>query len=78
MAEALRIAEAIAERGINSVVFDSAPRSGSAASHRPSAARRIAEAMGGAYYPVRAISGQEIAMRVTDSTQAGAAQTAGR
>jgi len=69
MREALEIASEIRERGIASVVLDSAPREqGSPFSTRPTAARRIAEAMAGAYFPARSISSESILEKVAKTT----------
>ena len=69
MREALEIARGIKERGIASIVLDSAPRQeGSPFSARPTAARRIAEAMSGAYFPARNISGESILEKVAKTT----------
>jgi Mg-chelatase subunit ChlD len=58
MSEALEIAREIRERGISSVILDSAPHS--MIPGKPSAAYRIADAIGGAYYPAYNISGESI------------------
>jgi magnesium chelatase subunit D len=69
MREALAIAREIKERGIASIVLDSAPREdGSPFSSRPTAARRIADAMSGAYFPARNISSESILEKVAETT----------
>jgi len=70
MREALCIAGEIRERGIQSVVIDSAPIriNGDDVPGKATAARRIAEAMGGAYFPVRNLTGDAIIERVNQST----------
>jgi magnesium chelatase subunit D len=65
LSEALEIGRQIRERGIYSVILDSAPHSTIAG--RPSQARKLAEAMGGAYYPAYNISGEAIIDRVDRS-----------
>lgn len=63
--ESLEIAREIKERGILSVVLDSAPRSSSSPlGNRPTAAKRIAAAMDGSYYPARDISSKSILEKV--------------
>lgn len=63
--EALEIGRQIRERGISSVILDSAPHSTIAG--RPSQAWRLAEALGGSYYPAYNISGDAILDRVDRS-----------
>jgi magnesium chelatase subunit D len=75
MREAIEIAREIGRKGIQSVVLDSAPRQeGSPLAGRPTAAKRIAEALDGAYYPGRNISSETILDKVAlaPSTRAGA------
>ena len=68
MREALDVAAQIRDRGIKSIVLDSAPRhDGAPLASRPTAARRIAEAMGGTYFPARNISGESILDKVSRS-----------
>ncbi len=65
IAEAVAIARDIRERGITSVVLDSAPRTeGSPFSSMPTAAKRIADALGGAYFPARNVSSGSIVEKV--------------
>ena len=69
MREALDIAREIKDRGIRSVVLDSAPHAdGSPLAAKPTAARRIASAMSGAYFPARNISSESIIEKVTRTT----------
>ena len=72
MSEALQIAGEIREKGIGSVVLDSAParRAAQGVGQRPAAARRIAEAMGSSYFPLRNINGDTILGKVAQSTGA--------
>ncbi len=65
MAEALDIAREIRERGISSVTLDSAPTT--MIPGKPSSAWRLAEAMGGAYYPAFNLSGESILDKVDRS-----------
>ncbi len=65
MGEALEVAREIRERGISSVILDSAPQS--VIPGKPSSARRLAEALGGSYYPARHLSGDTILERVDRS-----------
>jgi magnesium chelatase subunit D len=68
MREALDVAAQIRDRGIKAIVLDSAPRhDGAPLASRPTAARRIAEAMGGTYFPARNISGESILDKVSRS-----------
>jgi len=68
MCEALDVAAQIRDRGIKAIVLDSAPRhDGAPLASRPTAARRIAEAMGGTYFPARNISGESILDKVSRS-----------
>ena len=62
MSEALGIAKKIRERGIQSIVIDSAPvrKDGSSLFGRPTAARRISEAMGASYHSVRNLTCEAI------------------
>lgn len=63
--EALEVAQQIKERGVKSLVLDSAPRhDGSPLASRPTAARKIAEALDGTYFPARNISGESILDKV--------------
>lgn len=65
IAEAVAIARDIRDRGITSVVLDSAPRTeGSPFSSMPTAAKRIADALGGAYFPARNVSPGSIVEKV--------------
>jgi Mg-chelatase subunit ChlD len=65
MREALEIARGISTKGIDSIVLDSAPRGeGSPLAGRPTAARRISEALEASYYPVRNLSSETILDRV--------------
>lgn len=69
MREAIDIAREIRDRGIRSIVLDSAPRpEGSPLSSRPTSARRIADALAGAYFPARNISGEAILEKVVKTT----------
>lgn len=70
MSEALVIARKIKERGIKSVVIDSAPvrRDGNSLFGRPTAARRISEAMGASYHSVRDLTCEAILETVNRST----------
>jgi magnesium chelatase subunit D len=65
MSEALEVGRQIRERGISSVILDSAPHSTIAG--RPSQAWKLAEAMGGAYFPAYNMSGEAIIDRVDRS-----------
>lgn len=71
MREALDIAGQIRDRGIMSIVLDSAPRQEASplaarpTAARPTAARRISEALGGAYFPARSISSGSIVEQVS-------------
>ena len=74
--EALELAGQIKERGINSLVLDCAPRyDGSTLGSRPTAARKIAEALGGAYFPARNISSEAILDKVRLSGTESAEET---
>jgi Mg-chelatase subunit ChlD len=67
--EAVEIAREIRDRGIRSIVLDSAPRpEGSPLAQRPTAAKRIAEALAGAYFPARNISSEAIVEKVVKTT----------
>lgn len=70
MSEALVIARKIKERGIQSVIIDSAPvrRDGNSLFGRPTAARRISEAMGASYHSVRNLTCETILETVNRST----------
>lgn len=74
MREALDVAGQIRDRGIKSIVLDSAPRhDGSPLAGRPTAAKRISEALGGAYFPARSISSGSIVEKVSRTrVEAGA------
>lgn len=65
MSEALGIAREIRERGTSSVILDSAPYT--MIPGKPSSAWRLAEAMGGAYYPAFNLSGESILDKVDRS-----------
>lgn len=65
MSEALEIAREIRERGTSSVILDSAPYT--MIPGKPSSAWRLAEAMGGAYYPAFNLSGSSILDKVDRS-----------
>lgn len=65
ISEALEIGREIKEKGISSVVLDSAPLA--SLQGRLSPARRLADAMGGTYYPAYNISGAAIRDSVDDS-----------
>lgn len=65
MGEALDIARGIRERGISSVILDSAPTT--MIPGKPSSAWRLAEAMGGAYFPAFNLSGESILDKVDRS-----------
>lgn len=69
LGEALDVSRQICERGIKSLVLDSAPRLNRKLgfSSRLTAARRIADAMGSRYFPLADISGEVILRRVHDS-----------
>ena len=69
LAEALQIAGEICERGIHSVVLDSstARRTPTGVARRATAARKIADAMGGTYFPLRNVSGDAILRKVVRS-----------
>ncbi|MBU4385440.1 MAG: VWA domain-containing protein [Actinobacteria bacterium] len=69
MSEALHIAGDIRDRGIHSVVLDSAPtrRAVHGESRKP-AARRIADAMGSSYFPLRNMNGEVIVSKLAQST----------
>ncbi|MHB8893821.1 MAG: VWA domain-containing protein [Candidatus Geothermincolia bacterium] len=76
--EAVDIAREIRDRGIRSIVLDSAPRpQGSPLGDRPTAARRIADALAGAYFPARNISGEAIVEKVVRATSREPAATPG-
>jgi len=62
MSEALDMAKKIMERGIQSIVIDSAPvrKDGNSLFGRPTAARRISEAMGASYHSVRNLTCEAI------------------
>lgn len=63
MGEALVVARGIRDRGISSVILDSAPHS--VIPGRPSGARRLAEALGGSYYPAeQQLNGEAILEKV--------------
>ncbi|MBN1288759.1 MAG: VWA domain-containing protein [Actinobacteria bacterium] len=68
--EALKLADKIKDKGIRSIVLDSAPSLGqnNGTRNRVSTARRIALQMGGRYYPVQNFSGKLILDRVVEST----------
>ncbi|PKQ28450.1 MAG: hypothetical protein CVT63_02580, partial [Candidatus Anoxymicrobium japonicum] len=52
-----------------SIVLDSAPRQdGSPIGSRPTAARRIADALAGTYFPARNLSGEYIREKVVQAT----------
>ncbi len=68
MKEALAIAREIKLGGIRSIVLDSAPGA-AGPGDRPSPARKIADAMGGAYFPARNLSGEAILERVNKGAQ---------
>ncbi len=83
--EAVEVAREIRDRGIKSIVLDSAPRlEGSPLASRPTAARRIADALAAAYFPARNISGEAIAETVVkaasreDTSSAPGPAAAGR
>jgi magnesium chelatase subunit D len=65
MKEALEIGRDIRERGIYSVILDSAPNS--SLTGRPSPAWRLADAMGGSYFPAYNMSGAAILDKVDRS-----------
>jgi Mg-chelatase subunit ChlD len=62
MSEALDMAKKIMERGIQSIVIDSAPvrKDGNSLFGRPTAAWRISEAMGASYHSVRNLTCEAI------------------
>ncbi|MBN2169080.1 MAG: VWA domain-containing protein [Actinobacteria bacterium] len=68
--EALKLADKIKDKGIRSIVLDSAPSLGqnNGARNRISTARKIALQMGGRYYPVQNFSGRLILDKVVEST----------
>jgi magnesium chelatase subunit D len=69
IAEAVEVAREIRERGITSIVLDSAPRAAdSPLGSRPTAARRIADALSGSYFPARNISTETILEKVAATT----------
>ncbi|MFH1150052.1 MAG: VWA domain-containing protein [Actinomycetota bacterium] len=68
MKEALAIAGDIKRGGIRSIVLDSAPGA-AGPGDRPSPARKIADAMGGVYFPARNLSGDAILEHVTRGAQ---------
>ena len=70
MSEALGIAKKIRERGIQSVVIDSAPvrKDGNSLFGRPTAARRMSDAMGASYHSVRNLTCEAILETVNRST----------
>jgi magnesium chelatase subunit D len=71
IAEAVGVAREIRERGIASIVLDSAPRaSGSPLGSRPTAARRIADALSGSYFAARNLSTETILEKVAATTGA--------
>jgi magnesium chelatase subunit D len=65
MKEAIKIGRDIRESGIYSVILDSAPNS--SLTGRPSPAWRLADAMGGSYFPAYNISGESILDKVDRS-----------
>ena len=65
MREALGLARDIRDKGINSVILDSAPHS--SISGRPSPAWRLADAMGGSYFAAYNLSGESILDKVDRS-----------
>jgi len=79
IAEAEGIAAEIRARGVHCVVIDGVPAGGPGTPPpgRTSAARRIADAMGGAYYQVRNLTGGAILEKVQRSEPPGAGRTTG-
>lgn len=68
LAEALELAAEIKARGISSVVIDSASRRMDGARRgRPTAAKRISDALGADYFPLEEITGEAILERVNPS-----------
>ncbi|MCJ7652537.1 MAG: VWA domain-containing protein [Actinobacteria bacterium] len=70
LSEALVLAKKIREKGIQSVVIDSAPvrEDGNSLFGRPTAARRISDAMGASYHSVRNLTCEAILETVNRST----------
>ncbi|MBU1670929.1 MAG: VWA domain-containing protein [Actinobacteria bacterium] len=68
MKEALAIARDIKQGGIRSIVLDTAPGA-AGPGDRPSPARKIADAMGGVYFPARNLNGDAILEHVTRGAQ---------
>ncbi|MDD5748073.1 MAG: VWA domain-containing protein [Actinomycetota bacterium] len=68
LAEAIEIARKIGERGIRSLVIDSATATTtvSKTKDRQTAARRIAEAMGASYFPVKVITEEVILKQLSN------------
>ncbi len=70
LAEAIEIAAEIKARGISSVVIDSGSRRIDGATRaRPTAARRISDALGAEYFPLADVTGEAILERVHSSAE---------